>query len=492
MNEVIMAVMVIDIGSSSVRAMLFDGQARAIPRAVASRPYQFSSDPAGAAVADAHLLRQLTEACIDEVLRHPKAGEIEVVAMAIFTDSLLGLDQAGRVITPVYTYGDTRSADDVAVLNQQIDVAATHQRTGCINHTTYLPGRLHWLRRTEPLMFADAKQWLDFATYLYTLWFGAAPCSYSVASWTGLLNRATLEWDSTWFDLLGLDLAQFPRLGDYDDMQAGLAPDYAARWPSLKDVPFCLAVGDGAAANVGSGAVDTDHMALTVGTTAALRVIMDADLPLVPPGLWGYRLDAAHHVIGGATFEGGNIFRWARSVLHLPENDDALSRELAQRPPDAHGLVFLPLLAGERSPGWAGDATGAILGLRLSTSALDLLQAAYEGVALRLALTADQLAPLTTDATSVMAGGGALSASPVWVQTIANALNRTIHLVAESEITARGTAILALRALGRCALSDYPPAIERIVQPVPEHVTILRQALERQVDLYQKVVNHRS
>ncbi|MCC6616318.1 MAG: gluconokinase [Anaerolineae bacterium] len=487
-----MAVMVIDIGSSSVRVMLFDGQARAIPGAVASRQYQFANEPAGAAVADAQLLLQLTEACIDDILQHPKASKVEVVAMAIFTDSLLGLDESGEVVTPVYTYGDTRSAEDVKLLDRQIDSVATHQRTGCMNHTTYLPGRLHWLRRTEPHTFAAVKRWQDFATYLYALWFGEAPCSYSVASWTGLLNRARLEWDSTWFDLLGLDAAKFPRLSDYDDMQTGLVPDYAARWPLLASVPFCLAVGDGAAANVGSGAVDTSHMALTVGTTAALRVIMDAELPDVPRGLWGYRLDAAHHVIGGATFEGGNIFHWARSVLRLPENDETLAAELARRPPDSHGLVFLPLLAGERSPGWAGDATGSIVGLRLSTSAVDLLQAAYEGVALRLALTADQLAPLTPNETSVMAGGGALAASAVWVQTIANALNRTIHLVAETEITARGTAILALRALGRCSLADHPPAIERIVEPIPAHVTVLRRALERQVELYQKVVNSRS
>ncbi|MCL4250409.1 MAG: carbohydrate kinase [Anaerolineae bacterium] len=484
-----MAVMVIDIGSSSVRVMLFDEQARAIPGAVAFRPYQFSNTPAGAAVTDAHHLRQLTEACIDDILCHPRAGEIEIAAMAIFTDSLVGLDDAGQVISPVYTYGDTRSAYDVLLLNDRIDLTATHQRTGCINHTTYLPGRLHWLRRTEPKMFQAARQWLDIATYLFKLWFGDAPCSYSVASWTGLLDRAALAWDAAWFDILGLDPARFPRLSDYDDMQAGLLPAYAARWPALKAVPFCLAVADGAAANVGSGGVDTSHMVLTVGTTAALRIILDAEMPPVPPGLWGYRLDAAHHVIGGATFEGGNIFHWARSVLLLPEDDEALSAELARRPPDSHGLVFLPLLAGERSPGWAGDATGAIAGLRLSTGALDILQAAYEGVALRLALTADQLAPLTTGDTNVMAGGGALAASPVWVQTIANALNRTIHLVAETEITARGTAILALRALGRCSLADHPPAIERIVQPVPEHVAILRGALERQIDLYRKLVN---
>src|SRR5512145_2647647 len=136
-----MAVLVLDIGSSSVRAMLFDAQARAIPGASASRLHQFATTPPGAAVADAHVLRLLTEACIEEILRHPEARHIDGVGMAIFTGSLLGVDENGRVITPVYTYGDIRSADDADMLGQRIDLAATHQRTGCINHPTYLPSR---------------------------------------------------------------------------------------------------------------------------------------------------------------------------------------------------------------------------------------------------------------------------------------------------------------------------------------------------------------
>jgi gluconokinase len=308
-----------------------------------------------------------------------------------------------------------------------------------------------------------------------------------VASWTGLLNRAKLDWDREWLDTLDLSVSLFPRLSDYDDMRRGLTPEYAARWKALRDVPFCLAVADGAAANVGSGGVDRQHMVLTVGTTAALRIILDGEPPPVPPGLWSYRLDAAHHVVGGATYEGGNIFHWARSVLSLPDAD-TIAAELARREPDSHGLVFLPLLGGERSPGWAGDATGAIAGLRLSTSALDILQAAYEGVALRLALTAEQLRPLIPETMPVMAGGGALAASSVWIQTIANALNRPIHHVAEAEITARGAAIVALRALGRCSLTDFPPAIDHTVEPHPAHAATLRRALARQVALYQKLV----
>ncbi|MCC7205912.1 MAG: carbohydrate kinase, partial [Anaerolineae bacterium] len=282
---------------------------------------------------------------------------------------------------------------------------------------------------------------------------------------------------------LGLPESLFPRLSDYDDVRRGLKPDYAARWPALRHAPFCLAVGDGAAANVGSGAVDGRRLALTVGTTAALRIVRDGPPPLVPPGLWSYRLDAAHHVIGGATFEGGNIFHWAQDVLRLPDAA-TIAAELARREPDSHGLIFLPLLGGERSPGWSNDASGAVAGLRLSTGALDILQAAYEGVALRLALTAEQLKSLTPGDAPVMAGGGALAAWPGWVQTIANALNRPIHHLADAEITARGAAILALRALGRASLADFPPAVERTVHPNPAHAALMQKALARQAALY--------
>src|SRR5262249_47742683 len=154
-----------------------------------------------------------------------------------------------------------------------------------------------------------------------------------------------------------------------------------------------LPVGDGAAANIGCGCADESHIALTVGTTAALRLVSGDILPTVPPGMWGYRVDGTHHLMGGATSEGGNIFSWARDTLRLDEGDD-LDSTLMSRSPDAHSLTFLPLLAGERSPGWAAGATGSIVGLRLSTTPVDILQAALEGVALRLSLILEQLAPL--------------------------------------------------------------------------------------------------
>jgi len=472
-----MTILVLDLGSSSVRALLFDDHAR--PLAQVTHPHHFTTTPPGASTISMKTVQAQVESCIDEILQQPQAVDIRAVGMDTFVGNMLGVDDKGRAVTPVYTYADTRSAEDVVTLAAHIDIEAAHQRTGTIHHTAYQPARLHWLRRTDPDLFAKVAQWIDVGTYLYRRWFGDAPCSYSVASWTGMLNRETLDWDQDWLRRLRLSKSTFPELADYSAACSGLRSKYAKRWPNLSKLPFYLAVGDGAAANVGSGCVEPGQIALSLGTTAALRTVSTEKLLSVPPGLWSYRITADRHLIGGATTEGGSIFQWIRDTLILP--DDA-EKQLLKRAPDAHRLTFLPLLAGERSPGWAVGATGAINGLRLSTTPLDLLQAALEGVALRLSLIAEQL----DSDQPVVASGRSLEASPAWTHMIANALNRPVKLTHEDEITARGTAILALSAVDGRALSDFPLKIAKTVKPHPAAVETLRAARERQEALYHK------
>jgi gluconokinase len=481
-----MTVLILDIGSSSTRALLFDDHANLIPDAIVSEANQMTTTPPGTATLDAGEMRMRVETCIDAILGHPAARDIHAVGMSTLVGNVMGVDSGGDPVTPIYSYADIRSADDAAFLKTRLEEESIHQRTGCLIHTAYQPARLHWLRRTDPELFARAALWVDFATYLYANWFGRASSSTSVASWSGMLNRADLGWSRQWLDVLNMSVSNFPELADYSDMQRGLVPAYASRWPALRDVPFCLAVGDGAAANIGCGCCDDTQIALTVGTTAALRLVSTEILPGVPPGLWGYRVDDVHHLIGGATTEGGNIFQWARKTLRLDEAE--VETALLSRVPDSHGLTILPLLAGERSPGWASDATGSIVGLRLSTTPLDILQAAMEGVALRLSLVAEQIQSLVRADAPLVGGGGALTSSPAWAHMIANAINRTLHITEEAEITARGTAILTLYALNLCSLNSYPPAIAYTIEPIPAVVDLLRAARERQESLYKELV----
>ncbi len=480
-----MALLVIDLGSSSARALLFSDAARLIPDSICSRPLAFTTDAAGQATVDAMRLRQVVEACIDEALTHPAAGVIRAVGMATFAGNWLGLDAASAPCTPVFTYADTRGASEIARLRQRLpgDSAAYHQATGCLLHPAYLPAQYAWLRCQQPPAAANMSSISDIGGYLYRQWFERiAPMSLSLASWSGLLDTARQDWHQGYASaLLGGDFPpKLPRLADFDAAQIGLSPTYAARWRALRACPFFLALGDGAAANIGSGAVAAQHIALTVGTTSALRVVKREGR--VPPGLWRYLVTADLPLTGGATSEGGNVYQWTLRTLRIA--DERVEAELRRRPPDAHGLTVLPHLAGERAPGWQAAASGAILGLRPHTRPLDILQAQLESVALRLSLIYDAL---KTDSAMVMAGGGALQASPAWARMIADALGCPMQLLAEPEVTARGVALLMRQRLDGIALDADPPAVSAVIQAQPARVARMRAARKRQIALYHKL-----
>jgi gluconokinase len=333
------------------------------------------------------------------------------------------------------------------------------------------------------------RRWLPVGSLLYGRWFGreAVPVSYSVAAWSGLLDRRTLQWDEELRRHLRLDAGALPPLADYDHSLRGLAPKYARRWPALRDVPFFLAVGDGAAANVGSGCVSPDRIALTVGTTGAMRVVLPDATPPVPAGLWAYKVGARETLLGGALSEGGNVFAWATATLHLP-GEKKVDAALHALPPDGHGLTILPFVAGERSPGWSNDAESITAGIHPATSAVQLLQAWLEAVAFRVAIVARLLSPHASPGHEIVASGGAMSASPYWVQLMADAIGRRVHLSRREELTSRGAAILALRGLSLWrTLADEALAAEDVYEPDPARAPVYQAAMERQHRLYEKV-----
>ena len=177
--------------------------------------------------------------------------------------------------------------------------------------------------------------------------------SFSVASWSGLLDRHKLAWDELLLNALPVRLEQLSRLTDSNTARQGLIPQFAARWPTLRDLPWFPALGDGATANVGSGCVSSMRVALTVGTTSAMRAVVDSSIAHVPAGLWCYRVDGRRSLPGGALSEGGSVFAWMKDLLQLGDLT-GLETALATMDPDAHGLTVLPFLAGETKPGLAG------------------------------------------------------------------------------------------------------------------------------------------
>lgn len=484
-----MTYLIIDIGSSSVRTLLFNDDATIIDNAMCSRSHDFHTDSDGRATADADNLRGLVEDCIDEILQHESTENIRGVGMATFVGNWIGLDGDGNPITELITYADTRSGDEIALLRDKLDgdTDAYHQAVGCMLHTAYLPAQVSYFIKTQPDTAKQFQHVTDIGGYLYRQWFGGdIPMSYTVAGWTGLLHTTEHQWHEGYIRQFGLDMLLdcLPELANYDAMQTGLISNYADRWTALKDVPFFLAMGDGAVANVGSGAVDAGHMALTIGTTSALRVVKSIDK--IPTGLWRYLVQENMPLVGGATSEGGNVYQWVVEQLGLSADD--IEAHLKSCIPDNHGLTVLPLIAGERSPGWHHDASGTIHGIRRSTSRLDILQAELEAVAIRLSIIFDML---KDENTIIMAGGGAIQSSLAWTQMLANAFDAPIQMLAEPEITARGVALMVRHSVDGIALDDTPPKLKTAVEPQSEDVKIFQSARERQMRLYQRLYDTR-
>ncbi len=485
-------ILVIDIGSSSIKGGLYDARARAVEGTSAREPNEQRVDSNGTSEQAANDVKAAAERVVDAVLAHSGKfkGQIAAVGADSMASTILGVDEEGRPVTPVYTYADSRSAADVEALRRELDVRDVYDRTGCPQHTSYVPGRIRWLQRTSPDTAATVCRWVDLPTYIYSSWSGRhdVPVSYSVASWSGMLNRRKLEWDR---DLLGhLRIAEdvLPPLAPHSDPVSGLSTEFSRRWPDLADKPFFLAVGDGAAVNVGTGCVTPDRIALTVGTTGALRLLLHGDSPEVPRGLWAYRLGSDNTLVGGSFSEGGNILEWAMETLQLPPAEH-LDAELMKLKPDGHGISVLPFIAGERSIGWSTAASGTFMGIRISTRPIDILQACMEAVAYRFALVAGLLLPLADKNPVIIASGGGIHDSEYWLQTMADVMQAQIGISGESQETSRGSAILALHALGAWPkLDSHTTDIVRTYHPRPALRDVYGEALDRQRELYKAIL----
>ncbi len=481
-------ILVIDIGSSSTRAALYDISARLIPGSLVQEQCTLYTAPDGTAEDNPVALFARVVRCIDGVLAvaGSRSRQIAAVGCATYVSNVLGTDAVGQPLTPIYTYADTRSAAAARALQERFDEGEIWQRTGCPLRTSYLPALFTWLAETQPQLFHSVHRWMSVGEWLFRAFFGASTITTSVASWTGLLNRTSLTWDDTFLAELPIRSEQLGTVVDARESFVGLCGPWADRWPVLRAIPWFGAIGDGAAANIGSGCTTAERIALSIGTTGALRTIPPS-VPEIPRGLWCYRVDHALPLLGGATSEGGNVLSWALRTLKI--DTQALQHYLLDPAGASHGLTVLPFIAGERGPGWAGDVRATITGISTTTSALDIARAALEGVTYRWAQIAFLLRQVLDKQPTIVVSGGAVQHMPAWAQLIADALGLPVAQSGETEATSRGIALLALRSLGLIpSLEARPAVLSVLVQPDMTRWAQHQVVIERQRQLYERLL----
>lgn len=485
----------LDIGSSSVRGALFDASGGMLPKTLARDERRLTATRDGGAEIDADTAFRQVVTTIDAVLESAAKvrGNIVSVASCSFWHSLMGIDERGKPTTPVYGWADNRSRSYVDALRRRFDETETHNRTGARFHSSFWPAKLFWIRKEQPDVWAKTARWLSFSDFVLQKLCGRPVTSVSMASGTGIFDIRQCGWDTELQRYLKIKRNELPELTASGQDTFSLLPKWQKSWPDLKDAKWFPPVADGVANNIGSGCVGEAKTALMVGTSGAMRVVYKGDPPKkIPSGLWCYRVNRTCVIVGGALSDGGGLYDWLKRNLRIDLSDAAIGKQIVRRKANAHGVVFMPFLAGERSTGYNENATGAILGLTMAHDAIDILQAAMESVAYRFAEIFEQLTSVFPDL-SIVASGGALNASPVWTQIIADVLGRELTISNEPEASLRGAVLLALATTGKMELTDKVSAEKnKKITFHPKCHDVYRKARDRHSTAYKRTNNSKT
>ncbi len=452
----------LDIGTSSVRSALFDEKAGRVPKSSASEDYRVRHSAEHGAVLDPAVLLRATNKCLRQT-RRLTTDSATTVAGSGFWHSLLGLDRAGKPLTPVFTWADARGTEDAVRLREKFDERIILERTGCMLRPSFWPAKLLWLRRTQPKLFRRVARWVSPAEWIFEEVFGVRACSHSMASGTGLYDFTTRSWDDELLEFVGLTSSQLNPLRD--------------RFEADNRIVF-PAIGDGAAGNLGSGAAAPGVVAINVGTSAAVRTI-PVGSPSPPFGLFRFVVDEKRALLGGAVSNAGNLHAWCRRELRLASNESAIEkllREAAARP--SH-LTVLPFWVSERGPSWPQNIDGVVVGITQATTAADLLYAATAAFCHRLAEIFEQLETAAGPLRKIIVSGGILQ-SPTSLQILANSLGRDLLTCADQEASLRGAAVHGLEQLGRKVPA---PKLGRTIRADQEKVVQARRERHGQTRL---------
>jgi gluconokinase len=485
-NRPATVVLGVDIGTTSAKAVAFDAGGRELGRG--EQGYPLLEPEHGQAVQDPDVVVEGTLAAIRAAVAgaRDQGAAIAAVSFSGALHSLVGLDAQGKGLTPLVTWGDMRATEQAERL--RTEHPELHDRTGTPLHPMSPLPKLVWFAEHEPETFAAVRRWAGIKELVVARLTGTWAVDHSVASGTGLLDLRALDWDAEALAIAGIDAERLsPLVPTTHRLELDPAP--AADLGLEGGTALIVGAADGPLANLGVGAVRHGVAACSIGTSGALRVMVQS--PAIDPQrrVFCYALLPGHWIVGGAINNGGAVLRWAGEALapDLGPHPEAQLLELAaQVPPGSEGLLMLPYLLSERAPHWSSLARGAYVGLTRHHGRGHLVRAALEGVCLQLALVLASVREAGNEVREIRATGG-FARSSLWRQMLADALGMPIGFPAGHEGSAFGAALLAMDALGLVEGIDRAAdlvGIDDVVEPEAGAAAVYADVLPTFASLY--------
>ncbi|MFN4256827.1 MAG: gluconokinase [Saprospiraceae bacterium] len=448
----------LDIGTTHIKAIALDDDGQLL--AHAGRENQSSSPLPGQMEQDPEAIFQNVCAVLREAYEKSQTNgksRLRGVSFSSAMHSLLATDEAGQPLTQAWLWSDLRATVLAERLRRDPHWQGFYHETGTPLHPMSPAVKLAWLSENDPALLRRARKFLGIKEFLFQKIFGKAICDRSVASATGLMHTRTGQWHAPVLEAIGLRESQLPFLVENIDVK--ILGKEQTSWLHLPEgTPFVVGASDGALANLGSEAVGPETLAVTIGTSAAVRVCLPEAYFEKQGRTFCYRLDGQNFIVGGASNNGGNVLDWLSKSLfsnELRRTPDLLA--LAETvPPGADGLLFLPYVFGERAPLWEPAAKPTFVGENARHSAAHRVRAALEGVIFNLRLIAEML-PKPDQIRRIHASGGFVR-SRFWVQVLADVFGLPVRIPADDlvDASARGAVMVGRKALKK---SDLPPVV---------------------------------
>jgi len=475
----------VDIGTGGVRAIAFTPNLKKI--AFSYREHKTISTREDQAEQDPEEIFSNLILCLKEVSRpHRKIAGIGFSSML---HSIMGVDKRGKPVTPLYPFSDNQGKLKVKKIKEK--VPDFYQRTGCPPHPMYPTFKILWLKEDRPEVFHKIEKFLSIKSYILYRLTGYLIEDACVASASGLFNIHTLSWDDEILSFLYLTRKNLPTLIEGSEK---IHFSHVSGLEFLNQVPIYPGAGDGMLSHLATCGLKEGYLSSTVGTSGALRIATPRPLLDEKGRVWCYYFHKNWWVGGGALHNGGLTLRWFRDKLCREEVEEAkrkgmdiyeiFDKKAQNAPPGARDLIFLPFLAGERSPNWNPKMRACFIGLGLHHGKEEMIRSIMEGVMCRMRAIMELLRPSLPEKLKIRASGG-YTRSKLWLEIQANLFNLPIEVPSETEAASLGAVMLAMFAQGKLTdLVNFEPQIKEKIFPEEDKTKKYHQIYQRHVNLY--------
>ncbi|MDX2137635.1 MAG: FGGY family carbohydrate kinase [Chloroflexota bacterium] len=430
------------------------------------------------------------------------AQDIAAVAVDAIGWSLVPVDAHGAPLCMSPIWLDRRADSQAASLRSSLAAKSLVELVANPLDAAYLTPKVLWLHEMQPDIYAQTHRFLEATGYIVHQLCSAFTCDYTQAYGYHCFDIRRERWDQDALVLLELPPDKFPTLHPSCTI-VGEVTQAAAEATGLRTgTPVIAGALDASVGAFGSGVARVGQCSDQGGTAFGLSLCVDR--VIVEP-----RLIFSHHVVPGTyIFQGGTVgggvLRWFRETLGQPEaqaaallDDDAytlMSREAAQAAAGAGGLIFLPYMAGERSPLWNSDARGVFAGLTFNTSRAQIIRALMEGCAYAVYHNVQVMEAHGVRVGEWIGIGGAAK-SEVWCQIKADLTGRPFVIAQRADGKAGdntlGLAVMGMYAVGAC--SDLATQIEaflpqrRVYEPDTRRHALYQEAFAVYLDLVERL-----